>query len=97
MKQIVFLKEAEEETLDAAKYYESKADNLGIEFLAEVENPAQRISDNPEAAPIVRSNIRRSLLPRFPFGILYGMNKKEIVVIAVMHLRCSPEYWHDRY
>ena len=54
MKGIIFLPPAEEEMLDAARFYESRVHGLGREFLAEVQHAAQRITEHPEAATPIR-------------------------------------------
>jgi hypothetical protein len=69
---------------------------FGTEFLAEVERTIAAIVSHPKAAPKVKPDIRRRLLKRFPFGILYATTVDEIVVLAVMHLRRRPGYWQDR-
>ena len=69
---------------------------LGTEFLAEVERTTATIVSHPKAASKVKKDIRRRLLKRFPFGILYVATIDEIVVLAVMHLRRRPGYWQDR-
>ena len=65
---------------------------LGTEYLAEVERTITAITSHPKAAPKVKQDIRRHLLKRFPFGILYVATVDEIVVLAVMHLRRRPGY-----
>jgi len=80
----------------AAPFYETKSKGLGAQFLAEVERTIAAISSHPEAAPIVKQDIRRRLLKRFPFGILYAVSIDKMVVLAVMHLRRRPGYWQDR-
>jgi hypothetical protein len=69
---------------------------LGTEYLAEVERTITAITSHPKAAQKVKQDIRRRLLKRFPFGILYVATVDEIVVLAVMHLRRRPGYWQDR-
>ncbi len=96
MTRIVFLVPAEEEMLEAAQYYESQTRGLGHEFLGEVQRTVARIIENPRLGQIVREGIRRRLVPKFPFGILYRIDPDEIVIIAVMHLRRRPGYWADR-
>jgi toxin ParE1/3/4 len=92
----VFLAPAEEEMREAAEYYERQTRGLGHEFLAEVQRTVDRIVENPQLGQVVRRNIRRRLMPRFPFGILYRIDPQEIVIIAVMHLRRRPGYWEER-
>ncbi|TKJ37985.1 plasmid stabilization protein [candidate division LCP-89 bacterium B3_LCP] len=96
MKKIVFLAPAEEELFDAASYYNAQADGLGDDFIAKVESVVHRIAENPRSGKIVRGEIRRYLIRRFPFGILYRIDPEEIVIIAVMHLRRRPGYWKRR-
>ena len=84
------------EMLDAARYYELQASGLGEDFLDKVESAAQDIRSHPERWPIMRSNIRRRLIHRFPFGLLYRIDLDEVVVVAVMHVRRHPDYWLNR-
>ena len=40
--------------------------------------------------------VRRRLVQRFPFAILYQSGPGDLSVIAVMHLRRRPDYWTKR-
>jgi hypothetical protein len=33
---------------------------------------------------------------RFPFALVYAVDKTEILIVAVAHTHRRPEYWHDR-
>jgi len=96
MKPIIFLPPAEEEMLEAASYYESKAENLGRRYIFEIERSKNIIINNPELYPILKYNIRRCIVRRFPYGILYKIDPKEIVIVAIMHLNRKPDYWLNR-
>lgn len=91
-----FLLPAEEEMVAAAQYYEHQSVGLGTEFLTEVEHTIAAISAHPNAAPVVKGGIRRRLLTRFPFGVLYVATTDEVIIVAVMHLRRRPGYWEGR-
>jgi len=91
----VFLPPAEEEMIAAAQHYEDQSTGLGAEFLIEVARTVAAIATHPKATPKVKQDIRRRLLKRFPFGILYVAKADEIVIIAVMHLRRRPGYWQE--
>ncbi len=41
-------------------------------------------------------NLRRRILRRFPFELLYAIEAERIVIVAVAHLRRRPRYWQDR-
>lgn len=93
---VVFLSPAQEEMTAAARYYQTQSIGLGTQFLAEAERTIAAIASHPRAAPKVQQDIRRRLLKRFPFGVLYIATADEIVILAVMHLRRRPGYWQDR-
>lgn len=44
----------------------------------------------------IEGDIRRSLVRRFPFGVLYAFENEDIFVLAVMHLHREPNYWKNR-
>jgi plasmid stabilization system protein ParE len=96
MKPVVFLPDAEQEMLQAAVYYESQSSGLGRDYLSEVERAVQAVKESPMTWPIVEGELRRRLVRRFPFGILYRIDPEEIVIIAVAHLRRKPGYWRER-
>jgi hypothetical protein len=48
------------------------------------------------AALEIEPEIRRSLLARFPYTIVYGIDAQTIIVIAVAHTHREPRYWIDR-
>ncbi len=96
MKPIIFLPEAEEEMVEAARFYETQTSGLGADFLLEIRRVTEGISKNPRAGRILRGKVRRRLVRRFPYGLLYRIDPDEIVVMAVMHLRRSPGYWRGR-
>jgi plasmid stabilization system protein ParE len=96
MKPIIFLPEAEEEMVEAARFYETQTSGLGADFLLEIRRATEGISKNPRAGRVLRGKVRRRLVRRFPYGLLYHVDPNEIVVVAVMHLRRRPGYWRGR-
>ncbi len=96
MKTVRFLSPAELEMLEAARYYELQAPGLGDDFLDRIESAIQDIGMNPGRWPVIRYNIRRRLIHRFPYGLLYRNDPHEAVILATMHLRRHPDYWLGR-
>ncbi|MCF6149634.1 MAG: type II toxin-antitoxin system RelE/ParE family toxin [Candidatus Kuenenia sp.] len=91
-----FHPEAETEFLEAIKYYEEKESGLGYDFAVEVYSAIERTIAFPEAWPVIEDDIRRSLVRRFPYGILYSAEKELVYIVAVMHLHREPKYWKHR-
>lgn len=88
--------EAAREVEETVRWYESRAAGLGQEFLDELERGFAAIQNNPETWPEFHAGIRRYLLHRFPYGILYMAKKDALYVLAIMHTHRKPGYWKDR-
>ena len=91
-----FHPEAEAEFNKAIDYYEEIESGLGFDFAIEVHSAIQRSVTFQKAWTVIDGEIRRSLVRRFPFGILYSIEKEAIFVVAVMHLHRVPGYWKHR-
>jgi plasmid stabilization system protein ParE len=87
---------AEYELNEAAQYYDLEEPGLGVAFLEEVDRCLQSIQTAPEAGAILRGTIRRRLLRRFPYALLYKIKSSGIRILAVMNLRRRPTYWVGR-
>lgn len=91
-----FHPEAEAEFKGAIEYYEDSEPGLGYDFSIEVFATIQNIVNYSTAWPVVEGDIRRCLVRRFPYGVLYSIEQGEILILAVMHLRRHPDYWKSR-
>ena len=87
---------AEEEFSAAIRYYEDVESGLGQDFAVEVYSAVQRAVAYPQAWTALEGEIRRSLVRRFPYGILYSKEDDGILIVAVMHLHRAPDYWKGR-
>jgi toxin ParE1/3/4 len=92
-----FHPEAEAEFLEAIEYYEERERGLGYDLSIEVFATIQNIITYPSAWPVVEEGVRRCLVNRFPYGVIYSIEQDEIFILAVMHLRRHPDYWKSRY
>lgn len=96
-RRIEFHVAAQFELDQAIAYYESRESGLGEQFLAEARRILSLISDYPEIGAPIWNTRRRFLLDRFPYAIIYRvLPDGSIRVVAVMHLRKRPGYWHRR-
>ena len=96
MKTVSLLHPAEQEMLDAAAYYESRVPGLGAAFLDKVASAVVDIAEGPQRWTVIQPHIRRRLIHRFPYGLLYRVDPDEIVVLAIAHLHRRPTYWMER-
>lgn len=87
---------AEYELNEAAQYYDLKEPGLGAAFLEEIDRCLQSVQAAPEAGVILGGTVRRRLLRRFPYALLYKIKPSGIRVLAVMNLKRRPTYWVGR-
>lgn len=89
--------EAEADLADAVRWYDLQRPGLGAEFQLCVEEKLERIRRTPEMHAMVYRELRRASVRRFPYAILYRVvEKKKVIVVAVMHSRRDPKRWQDR-
>ena len=93
---IVFSKLAKQELDDAAHYYEIEFRGLGKKFRRDVRQAATRISTYPEAWSVERGDVRKCLLHKFPYKLLYSVEEDHTVILAVAHQHRKPDYWIER-
>jgi hypothetical protein len=91
-----FHPEAEAELNLSIDYYESIEPGLGYDFALEVYETIQRAVDFPKAWTILDDDVRRSLVKRFPYGVLYSEEPDGVFILAVMNLHRAPDYWKHR-
>ena len=91
-----FLILAQQELDDAVAWYNEQATGLGQEFLDELDRVVRRAVTFPMSCPEIEPGVRRCLLARFPYGLIYGVDGETLVVVAVAHLHREPRYWVDR-
>jgi toxin ParE1/3/4 len=44
----------------------------------------------------MEQGVRRCLLNRFPYGIIYSPESDVIFILAIMNLHRHPDYWKNR-
>lgn len=91
-----FHPEADQEFIEAVAYYEERDPGLGLDFSREVYATIRNVLDYPNLWPEIEDEVRRCLVHRFPYGVLYGVEPDGIVILAVMHLHRDPDYWKHR-
>lgn len=87
---------AQAELDDAFSWYEEQAIGLGYEFLDEFDQSIRLIRSYPELSATMLPDVRRCLMNRFPYGIIYSVSDDGLLVLAVAHLRKRPGYWQER-
>ena len=93
---LVFREEAYADVLEARAWYSDQAPGLDLEFARALEAALAAVVRAPEAYPAVEDDIRRVLLRRFPYQVLFYREGDALVVLACFHHRRDPRTWHSR-
>lgn len=89
--QLIIKEEAAEEILNAFDYYEEQQYGLGDYFLNTLKNRFTTLLLQPNACPVVYANYRQAVVPKFPFVIVYEIERDTIIVFSVFHTSRDPK------
>jgi hypothetical protein len=95
-----FLDAAWAEVVEASEWYEARVEGLGDELYAEVDEVLDRIAALPRSGALWTNaaflrEVRRILLVKFPYAVVYVVAPRPIV-IALAHSSRRPGYWAGR-
>ena len=78
------------EVRSAAHYYEGQIPGLGHDFIQEFRATILRIIQWPEAWQPLDAEIRRCRTHRFPYGIIYAVEKSSVTIRTNWKLAFAP-------
>ena len=82
---------------EAFDWYEKQCEGLGSEFELAFELQLKRLEQVPFSYPEIIPGVRRTLLPRFPYGVFFTGKDDLVYVLAVIHTARNPQRWpHER-
>ncbi len=96
MTPVTILREAEIELREAVEFYENRCVGLGLDFEREIKTALELIQQSPGRWPVHKGGTRRYLVHRFPYFVVYILQKDHIWIIAFAHCRRRPKYWSGR-
>jgi plasmid stabilization system protein ParE len=96
LKPVVFLHSARADLQAEFSYYTRIEPRLAARFVLSVESTTRLIAANPEAMRVLAAEVRRWPVRGFPHGVLYRVEPKRIVILAVFHPKQDPEKWKGR-
>ena len=96
MKGAIFHRLADRELGEAFEFYEDRSPGLGGVFRDYVWKAIEFLEEFPQAAPVIDDGIRKFVIQKFPYNIIYSEEKDHIYILAVAHQKRRPYYWIDR-
>lgn len=96
MRPVIHHPEAEAELMEAAQFYNRQRPGLGGEFADAVDAAVAVMAERPGRFRLLEDGVRRCLLKRFPYSILFREKGDAIQILAFKHHARHPEYWKHR-
>lgn len=93
---VIFRSAAQQDIADAYQWYEARQPNLGAAFMDEIGKVEQLLGTDPELFNLMRGEVRRAILHRFPYAVFYVVRPDFISVVAVLHHARHPQTWQRR-
>jgi plasmid stabilization system protein ParE len=96
VRRVIVRPAARADILAAYPWYEKERNGLETAFLRAIRSAMDTVGENPEVYAVVRGDIRRVNLHRFPYALFYRFRAELIIVIACMRGRRDPKRWESR-
>ena len=88
--------EAEKDLKEAFIWYEKNRTGLGYDFLLNIQAGFEFLERSPLAFPEIYKKVRRILIKRFPYKIIYIINQSSVIVIGVIYGGRHPRHFNKR-
>jgi toxin ParE1/3/4 len=84
--------------LPPAEWYDARQAGLGAQFVREVRDRIEDVQKQPLLARIrdVRRSVRWIFPRRFPYRIIYRVERDVVLIIAVIHAAQHERRWKER-
>ena len=93
MKKVLFSRKAAQEFLGAKDYYNNESHGLGVELSEETQQALSRYPVTPKSVYHSNKKMRRFVLARFPYYIIYRpLPDGYIRILAIAHQKRKPWY-----
>ena len=88
--------EAKHEFIEATRSYHWEQPGLEEDFIGEMGRAFARITDNPELYREFDPPFRKAKTDRFPYQVVFVIDRETVLIVAVMHQSRRPGYWKER-
>ncbi|MFT3881542.1 MAG: type II toxin-antitoxin system RelE/ParE family toxin [Gemmatales bacterium] len=90
------LPEARQEFDEAIEWYAHQNKSLAIDFVTNIRNVLNRIAVLPKMHRVVYRDVRKAVVKRFPFVVVYREEATELIVVSIIHTARHDDVWKQR-
>lgn len=80
----------------AAEWYHEIYPKLSKDLISIFKQTLIEIQDKPQLSQSLNSGYRKINLRRFPYKVIFRIEKENIIVVALAHHKRKPDYWKKR-
>lgn len=91
MPEIVWKQGAENDLVQIFADLEDFTEGTGHQFVHKLDTTLQNLRTNPEIAPLFKEPVRRLVIGSTGYGLFYSIERRGIIVHALIHLSRDPE------
>ena len=88
--ELIFLRGAESDLIEIYSRYLDRSSDAADRFYDFTDSRLDLLQISPELAPVYESPYRRLVLGRYPYGVFYSIERRRIVIAAILDLRQDP-------
>jgi plasmid stabilization system protein ParE len=96
VQRVWFHEAAEREVDEAFEWYREQSRAAAAGFLDALHALQGRIGANPMAFPLTRNALRKAVMARYPYVLLFREKGRGVEVLVVAHAKREPGYWAGR-
>jgi plasmid stabilization system protein ParE len=94
---LAFSPGAKQDFDEASDWYQWRDPKLKTDFISSVNESLLLVQSMPESFPVVfGTSVRRALVNKFPFAILFSVLPGEVYIYSVFHTSRNPIIWQGR-
>lgn len=93
---VVLSPEAEKEYDEAVDWYDKQRSGLGLDFADAIRAVLARIGANPRMHAVVYRDVRKAVVRKFRYVVIYRAEPARVSVISVFHTSRDPKDWQSR-
>lgn len=86
---------ARDDRAEAYRFYRERGIHVARAFDRDLRSALDLLRERPRIGTTFVADLRRKLLDRFPYSVLYRVQKDGILVVALRHDRREPGHWLD--
>ena len=90
---VVIEPQAEAEARNSFLWYLDRSPTAAQGFQDAIDEAVDSLAEAPYRWPEVEPGIRRRLVSRFPYSLLYSVEEDTVTIVAVMHNKRHPSSW----